>query len=339
MKKAFRSLRLGKANAGQLKIINAIIDEFKEGGYVMTLRQLYYQLVSRDIIPNKQTEYDRLGKLLKEGRMAGLVDWGAIEDRLRVPRIPAAWDTPEDILRSAHSSYAVRRLEGQSNYLEVWVEKDALSGVLSPVTDRFHVPLMVNRGYSSVSAMYDAYNRFQEAIDKKQRITVLYLGDFDPSGEDMIRDVNDRIVEMLKNCNWVVKAYNQAVDEKDEPDSLLWQLACNSDYNDCISEGKWDALWAFVSYYYRVVPIALTTEQIRMYNPPTNPAKLTDSRAKGFIERHGRFSYEVDALRPDVLNDLLTEAIASRLDMDMYEASLAREEADKARLQELIDTF
>ena len=85
MKIYYRNAKLSAANKVRLDDINLIVVEYQNQGYKLTLRQLYYQLVSRDIIPNVLTEYAKLSKLLKEGRMAGIVDWSAIEDRLRVP--------------------------------------------------------------------------------------------------------------------------------------------------------------------------------------------------------------------------------------------------------------
>ena len=203
MKIKFRDIRLSADNKNKLAVINSIIREYQNQGYVLTLRQLYYQLVSRDIIPNKLPEYAKVSKLLKEGRMAGIVDWDAIEDRLRQPYTPSAWETAKDILSATISQFQVPRMKGQSNYLEVWVEKDALSGVLKRVTSKYHVPILVNRGYSSASAMYDSYNRFKEAIENKQRVTILYLGDYDPSGIDMIRDIRDRITEFMAGSSEV----------------------------------------------------------------------------------------------------------------------------------------
>src|SRR3990167_11161259 len=82
------NLRLNSKNEQRLIIINKIIEEYLKEGYTLTLRQLFYQLVSREIIPNSQKEYAKLSTLLVKGRMAGIVDWAAIEDRIRVPYIP-----------------------------------------------------------------------------------------------------------------------------------------------------------------------------------------------------------------------------------------------------------
>lgn len=198
MKFEYRPIRLSPDNQIRLEQINNIIGEYQEQGYRLTLRQLYYQLVSRDFIPNKASEYEKLSVLLKEGRMGGIVDWDAIEDRLRIPSKPSSFESPEKILMAAAEQFEMPRMEGQECYIEVWVEKDALSGVLSRVTRPYHIPILVNRGYSSASAMHDAFLRFNRALKEGSKsIRVLYLGDFDPSGVDMVRDVEQRIREFF----------------------------------------------------------------------------------------------------------------------------------------------
>jgi len=86
MKEKFRDkLGMSKANIERLETINNIVEEYRRQDFILTLRQLYYQLVSRDVIPNSQKEYAKLSILLTKGRMAGIVDWSAIEDRGRTP--------------------------------------------------------------------------------------------------------------------------------------------------------------------------------------------------------------------------------------------------------------
>lgn len=176
-----------------LAAVTAVCEEYRLQGYRLTLRQLYYQLVSKDLIPNQQKEYKRLSHFLTQARMAGLVDWDIIEDRIRVPKKNGEWDSIQDIVASAVHSYRLPRWDDQDNYVEIWVEKDALSGVLSPIASQYHVALMVNRGYSSATAMHDAARRLRNHGDEGDNVTILYLGDHDPSGEDMVRDVEDRL--------------------------------------------------------------------------------------------------------------------------------------------------
>lgn len=293
MKNQFRKIRLGKANKHRLKMINSIIKEYSDQGYKLTLRQLYYQLVSRDVIPNEQKEYAKLSILLREGRMGGVVDWNAIEDRLRVPKIPYYVSSIQNAINDTISQYRIDRQSDQDNYVEVWVEKDALSGVLYPITNKYHVRLMVNRGYSSVSAMYDAYCRFSSAINKGQNVIVLYLGDHDPSGLDMIRDIEERTYEFL-NKHF---EYPQEV--------------------------------------FEIVPIGLTIDQIKKYDPPPNPAKLSDTRACKYIEQFGRLSWEVDALNPKVLNELLKEHIEKRIDLNQYKNFISIENDQKNEIENM----
>jgi hypothetical protein len=171
---------------------NEIVYEFVRQNLRLTLRQLYYQLVTRNIIRNEERAYKNLSNLVSGARLAGLIDWDAIEDRIRVPAIPPEWNDIAELVKDALDSYRLPRWKGQSNYVELWVEKDALAGVLSPIASEFHAPLMVNRGYSSQSAMHEAAGRFIREKDRDQKI-ILYLGDFDPSGEDMVRDIAYRM--------------------------------------------------------------------------------------------------------------------------------------------------
>lgn len=190
MKVAFDTkLRLQGANKKRLGQINAILEEYVADGFVLTLRQLYYQLVSRGIIENKIAEYRALSNLLKKGRMAGVVDWDAIEDRVRKPKLPYYVLGIKDALQDTIDQYRLNRMRGQPKNIELWVEKDALSAIFERVTRKYHIRLMVNRGYSSVSAMYDAHKRLMSGD------VILYFGDHDPSGLDMIRDVRERLME------------------------------------------------------------------------------------------------------------------------------------------------
>ena len=186
---------------GLLQASIAIIEEYGRQGYQLTLRQLYYQLVSRDVIPNQQEWYKRLGDVVSKGRMGGHIDWNAIVDRGRTPVKPPDWSGPAEILETAASQFRLDRWEGQPWHVEVWCEKDALAGVIEPVCRRNHVRFMANRGYSSSTAMYDAAQRFLDAMDRDQEPLVVYLGDHDPSGLDMSRDIEDRLRTLTHDVN------------------------------------------------------------------------------------------------------------------------------------------
>jgi hypothetical protein len=280
----FRTKKFGQDALDRIEACNEIIDQYLGQGLRLTLRQLYYQLVTRNIIPNVERSYKNLSSLVSDARLAGLMDWDAIEDRGRQPRQTSQFTDLQDLAEAALRSYRLPRWEGQENYVELWVEKDALSGVLWPLAQEHHVTLAVNKGYSSQSAMYVAASRFREAADENKNPILFYLGDMDPSGEDMVRDIRDRMVMF-------------GIDMID------------------------------------VRKLALTMPQIQQYNPPPNPAKVSDPRAAGYIEAHGTSSWEVDALPPDVLADLIREAFEDVIDRDLMDEILAREESDKKRLR------
>lgn len=317
MKIQFRRVRLSPENKRRLDMINTIVEDYQSQGYRLTLRQLYYQLVSRDVIPNQQKEYSKLSGLLKEGRMGGIVDWSAIEDRLRVPSKPSSFDSPADILNAVVNQYKLPRMAGQKTYVEVWVEKDALSGVLKRVTQPYHVPILVCRGYSSASAMFDAYERFNEASEAGRAVHILYLGDFDPSGQDMIRDIKHRIVEFYLGGRNNADDIEEVLKDKDFMDTGAQEYLSKNGIE------------------FEITPIALTRQQIRQYNPPPNPAKRTDPRSDKFISEHGTTSWEVDALRPEVLNQILEDNIKRLIDVDMYDKILKREKKDIKKLKSL----
>ena len=173
---------------------SAVIEHWAALGYRLTLRQLYYQLVSRGAIANTVKEYKNLSVTMTNARMAGLIDWDHIEDRSRNALMPPHWAGTSHVLRDAAHSFRVDRWAGQRRQVEVWCEKDALTSVLEPVAREYHVLLLPVRGYSSTTIAYEASLRFQAALPKEP--LVFYLGDHDPSGVDMTRDLEARLSEM-----------------------------------------------------------------------------------------------------------------------------------------------
>lgn len=288
MKQEFRTVKFRPESLERIELCNEIIDDYLGQGLRLTLRQLYYQLVSRDVIPNSEKSYKSLGGLVSDARLAGLMDWSAIEDRVRQPRRASEFNNLEELVQAALRSYRLPRWKGQASYVELWVEKDALAGVLWPIAHEYHVVLMVNRGYSSQSAMYESAERFKESWldDGDRELVLLYLGDHDPSGEDMVRDVKERL-EMFGA-------------------SL------------------------------RVEKLALTMDQVRQYKPPPNPAKITDSRAKAYIEKYGDKSWEVDALPPERLSRIIRQALDAEVDQVMMNKIKAQEEQDKDALRKAV---
>jgi len=338
----------------------AIIDKMVEilaeySDQKLSARQVYYRFIGGNFLPdswidveynrkkglpddtkNTPKNYQRLISILVDARYAGIVDWDIIEDRGREPRVPGQWSSVDQIIDVALDQFRLPRRADQPRHLELWVEKDALAGVLGPIARRAHIPLAVNKGYSSASAMKTAADRMIAACgvfaavpqcancaedfayrypdgtckgcgrkkegtifryndedgnqieEVEKEVVVLYLGDHDPSGEDMVRDIRDRLTEFgVPNL--------------------------------------------------KVVKIGLTIEQVRRYNLPPNPAKVTDARAKGYIAKFGNDSWEVDAVPPRDLNRIVEQSITRYTDKAKMDAIIANENAERERVRAAIE--
>jgi hypothetical protein len=190
---AYESLNMSEKTLKVIALANDIIHTYAAQGYDLTLRQLYYQFVSRDLLANKQTEYKRLGDIVSKGRRAGLIDWNAIVDRTRNLKSLGAWDSPSDIIAASASQFRYDWWAKQSVYVEVWFEKDALMGVFERAANKYRVPFFSCRGYTSDSEVWSAAQRMASKARRGKQTVVLHFGDHDPSGIDMTRDIGDRL--------------------------------------------------------------------------------------------------------------------------------------------------
>jgi hypothetical protein len=261
---------------------NRICAEYAEQGFDLTLRQLYYQFVARDLLPNKQSEYKRLGDIINDARLAGEMDWDYIVDRTRNLRDLAHWNSPSQIIDAVAAQYRTHRWAGQPHRVEVWVEKDALIGVIAKAAEAEDVPYFSCRGYTSQSELWGAAQRMIRYEKAGQKPLIIHLGDHDPSGVDMTRDIADRMT-----------LFGASV---------------------------------------RVDRIALNMDQVTRYNPPPNPAKLTDSRAGGYIRRYGGSSWELDALDPTTLDRLIRSTIGQYRDQEQWDYDTEAMNAQRSTL-------
>lgn len=282
----YREINLSAGSRALVDRCNTIIAAYQAQGFVLTLRQLYYQLVSRAVIPNKQTEYNRLGSIVNDARLAGLIDWDAIEDRTRSLRSLSHWESPASIVKACAKQFHVDMWAGQRFRPEVWIEKDALVGVIEAVCEEFDVPYFSCRGYTSQSEMWRAAMRLKAHARAGQEPIIFHFGDHDPSGKDMTRDIVDRL-------DLFMSASHDQVE--------LQRLALNMD-------------------------------QVRRYNPPPNPAKVTDSRFRAYVAEFGGESWELDALEPAVIAALIRTAVRKLIDFKKWKARTAIIESGRKAL-------
>lgn len=165
----------------------------------MTVRQVFYRLVSAGVIRKSETEYkSTVVRLLTEMRRAKEVPFSWIADNTRWMRKPATHPSLQAALDRTAEAYRRSLWDDQDAYVEIWLEKDALSGVLFPVTARWDVPLMVTRGYPSLSFLHTAAETIQ-GVGKPTHL--YYFGDYDPSGLDITRSVEEGIRELAPRAD------------------------------------------------------------------------------------------------------------------------------------------
>lgn len=288
-----------------------ILDEY----HPMTVRQVYYQLVSGLVIKNNRSQYQAVSNAIVQARQDGRIPWEWIEDRLRRPHSVGMWDDLADFSKTALAAYRRDVWKTQPAYLEAWLEKDALSGLFEEVLRPYGVTLNVGRGYDGWSSLHAAAGRFEgdgigfnladtmtgeDMKDLKEMAgdnfaalygeptpgTILYYGDLDPSGEDMVRSLRERL--------------------------------------------------AFFGCRPQIIKCALALKDVKEYNLPPALAKKTDTRRDAYVEKFGDVCVELDALPAAVLQSRLKIDVETRLDLEALEEVKQAERADKENLRELL---
>ncbi len=297
MKEQYREFKLRSDTLALINYMNHLIDDYLRQGFTLSVRQLYYQLVARDIVENTERSYKRVASIINDGRLAGLIDWDAIEDRGRDITLFTRWNDGASIVRAAANSFHMDMWDNQQHRVFVVVEKAALAGILEGVCRKYDVPLLAARGYPSVSIVREMVEQHISPADHHgQYPMILHLGDHDPSGIDMTRDLEDRIGMFMRQ----------------EPD------------ND---------------QRFTVDRIALTMRQIEEKRPPPNPAKTTDARFSEYRKRYGSKSWELDALEPSYLVNLVSTSIESYIDHYRWDERREHIESIRAKLTKTADKF
>lgn len=248
----------------------AIIKEYQDRGYDLTLRQVFYQFVARDLLPqrwadpktgstNNQKSYKNLGNLIADARMAGILDWTSLVDRTREMGGNSHWNDPQAIVSACAHQFRLDKWADQPYRPEVWVEKDALEGVVAQTAKRMDVPYFSCRGYTSLTSIWENAQRLKTIAMKGSTPIILHLGDHDPSGIDMSRDIEERVRLFM------------------------------GEFGDSLQFNR----------------LALNMDQIEQYHPPENPVKITDTRSNKYQDQFGDHCWELDALDPAVIDNLI----------------------------------
>lgn len=273
--------------------INEIVEDYTAQGYRLTVRQLYYQLVARAIVENTERSYKRITGIVNDGKLAGLIDWDAIEDRTRDFVRRTRWKSGAEILQASAVGFHMDMWVGQEQRTFVIVEKEALVGVLERACEAYDVPILAARGYPSGTVLREfCVEDMMSAFADGQGVRILHLGDHDPSGIDMTRDLIERI-ELFGEQQGEIE----------------------------------------------LTRIALTMSQINQQKPPPNPAKTTDSRFESYMRQYGHESWELDALPPTFLDQLVRRHIAGAIDNTKWKARVKEIEGIRKRIETAAKTF
>lgn len=324
--------------ADALEVIAQATDicrDYRSQGYDLTLRQLYYQFVARGLIPNTNQSYKRLGSIVNKARMAGLLDWAYIVDRTRNIAGIGSFGTPDEYIRGIADYFTVDHWVDQPYYVEVWVEKEALAGVVQRAANRFDVPYFSCRGYVSQSELWGAGRRIGRQLDQGKSVLILHLGDHDPSGIDMTRDIRERLELFTTTDFYEDNAGGIYLDEGDEDD----EGNITRSGVEAVKRAMAERTLFPDDDPIEIRRIALNMDQVLQYNPPPNPAKMTDSRVAGYIEQHGRQSWELDALDPSTLTDLIALHIDEVVDPELWDEHDEIQNRERARLSYVADRW
>ena len=290
-REAFVTKRFNSNTLDLIETCVEIMDDYAAMDLDLTVRQLYYQLVSRDIIENTDKSYDRISRIINEARLAGLMDWAMIVDRGRPTTTVPTWDEPHDILQSCIQQFRTNRWETQPYHVEIMCEKQALEGIFKPICSKWGISYTSNKGYCSQSVLHQKGKEIEKmhSIYGKQT-RIFYFGDHDPSGLDMDRDLNERL-KMFSGCEDIIHR------------------------------------------------VSLSMPQIVQFKPPPNPAKLTDSRAKDYVKKHGGKSWELDAMDPRYLKTIAGRCIEELIEWDAWDEACERENDMKLALENASDNI
>ncbi len=269
--------------------VRATNDIISQYSILLTVRQIFYRLVSSGFIQNTINSYKLFDRMITRGREKGEIDARSIVDRARqVIGGDYGYGSVQDFVRSKISEledteqYTRRIWDDQPQYVEVWVEKDALATLFSSIADGYRVVTYPSRGYSSFTKVYEAINK-RFSLYRDRPITILHFADHDPSGLNMTEDIQSRLYRYGSHA--------------------------------------------------RVKRIALTYAQVRQFGLEPMPTKISDSRWREYSSQYGNQCWELDALPPNELQNIIGNAIKAHIEVSRWNRTFKEIEKEKRSLQ------
>jgi hypothetical protein len=194
-----KSLRRTKA---EIAAIRDAVVAVVEADPPMTVRQVFYQLVARGVVEKTEEQYQgTVIRLLTEMRLEGDILFDDIVDETRRVRITRTFDNVEDAVAQTARFYRRSALAQSDDYVEIWLEKDALAGALWDVVSDYDVPLMVSRGMPSLTFLHGSACKIERAAEYGKRTYVYQFGDHDPSGVLIPQTIERRLGELCEQLD------------------------------------------------------------------------------------------------------------------------------------------
>lgn len=308
----------------ELAIVDDAIIAAVESEHPVTLRGVFYRVVSAGAVEKTEHGYRLIGRELLKLRRAGAIRYDWITDGTRWINKPDSYDNLDQMLEDAAASYRRALWRGQPAEVQVYSEKDAISGVILPVTHRWDVPLGIVRGYSSESFAWSVAQSIIGAAERGKDTHVYQLGDHDPSGVDAWRafrtSVCGFLMEEHNQLRAIIAAAHPGADFGDSPGEYVLgtESTCTFSAGDHIATAHFERL-------------AVTETQIAQLNLPARPTKHTDTRARGFDGG----SVEVDAIPPTVLRQITEDAITQHIDPEALRLTRVAEQSEREVLQRM----
>jgi hypothetical protein len=301
----------------------AAISILDRSTFAMTLRQLYYALVSTGAIAKTEAAYGKLKRVVRDLREDGSIPWDWLVDHTRAVFAPRTWDGVTDLLTETAKLYRRDLMRQQPVAIQLWAESDSIGSVIAQVADRYTIPTFIGRGYAARGYLWSAAQDAVAARLAGKRVVILHVGDFDPSGIDIFRDVEETLRLYALTVDWDENSrrrMGRRVSVADVRRSLL------EDAHSAAGTLR-DELAAWTDPWLVFERLALTPEQIEAYQLPARPPKASDARTARFT---GSGTVEVEALPVDALLAIVEAAIVAEIDTEALRVAQQAEQSERA---------
>lgn len=295
-----------RTKAEMLAFRSTVISTAQQHG-PLTLRQLFYRLVAAGAIPKAEAEYRKVKAMVKTVREDADLDWGLILDNVRTSYGQRRYSSVAEAKTDMARRYRRDLMATQSVEVQLWAESDSVASIIWDPADEYGIRTFVGRGHSSRGFIWDAAKRITKATKDGKGIAILHVGDHDPSGEDIYRDLTDTMA-----------LYAAA--------QLTGRAVADIRSDLAGASIDWTGSFGNDLTFHRV---AVRPEHERRYGLLTAPPKRSDPRTAKFT---GTGTIEAEAFTTPDLHDLVRTAIEAHLDLGLLKQAEAAEEADRKAL-------